>query len=148
MVYLVWPGLSYLFCRSVILESSTCVHFIATHSQLPMLWQGTSTFFLWLSQSWTWKSYLARCYESSFFTEGRAELCSMLQLWSDLWLSLEHLPRLTQSYASHCLHLPSASQKADLSIKWKYMYMWEDLVSVFGNEITKKLESLFLKKTY
>ena len=34
MVYLVWPGLSYLFCRSVILESSTRVHFTATHSQL------------------------------------------------------------------------------------------------------------------
>ena len=34
MVYLVWPGLSYLFCRSVILESSTHVHFIAIHSQL------------------------------------------------------------------------------------------------------------------
>ena len=34
LVYCTWPGLSYLFCRSVILESSTRVHFIATHSQL------------------------------------------------------------------------------------------------------------------
>ena len=30
---------------------------------------------------------------------------------------LKYSPMLAQSYASHCLHLPSASQKADLCIK-------------------------------
>ena len=30
---------------------------------------------------------------------------------------LKYSPTLTQSYDSHCLHLPSASQKADLCIK-------------------------------
>ena len=29
---------------------------------------------------------------------------------------LKHPPRLTQSYASHCRHLPSFSQKADLHV--------------------------------